>query len=471
MDLSAGIVTPDLFGGNLQLALDSPNVTTVEISRNISAVGIVVPAGKALRGRGGVITVPNGTYATPSGFTAAWCVRLSAGAVAENLTLAGNKANALNVIGIYAEGGSGITARRNTVSGFSLDGIRFRGATDFLIEGNSVVGCERSAIEAEIGARGRVRGNRVEDCRDGIKWWGGDGAVSDTIGISDLTIDANTVLNVGRTGQLAGGVWGSLGQRITVSNNVIVGANDVGIDFENCKDSSATGNIVKDCANAGLANFYGGDNIQFTGNTVTQGNGAPAYKGFGGKTASNINLSNNSLLTTGGIAVVTDGAGVIQNLQISGGTIRNTGAFPAVRLLESPRPSLTDVRITTENKVAVQIEGCDKYNIKGCSILTSAALGGAADTVGNSGGVRAVWRSVTYKGQLGTIQGCEIRGFTHSISDDNGGDYYSGLMTSGNRLSGDILHYATPAAGYRGYHDASNRNADNPTSGATENTL
>jgi hypothetical protein len=114
-----------------------------------------------------------------------------------------------------------------------------------------------------------VTSNRFDSYAHGIGWWGGDananGALSNIRKVYNLTISDNVVTNVN-----GGGIWGSMGQQVSVVGNSVQHCNDICIDFEGCLDCSCTGNNVYDGQNGALATYYTSINIVFSGNTVRQ---------------------------------------------------------------------------------------------------------------------------------------------------------------------------------------------------------
>lgn len=122
----------------------------------------------------------------------------------------------------------------------------------------------KSGVGSPIGFQ--VMGNRIVNTNQayghGIWWYGGDASSTSTIGISRGVVSGNIVTNV------MGGIWGALGQFITVHGNVVEGCSDVGIDFEGCQDCAASVNTVMDVLGGGLATLYNSKRITFTGNNV-----------------------------------------------------------------------------------------------------------------------------------------------------------------------------------------------------------
>lgn len=117
---------------------------------------------------------------------------------------------------------------------------------------------------------GVIAGNRITGHHQGIQWWGGnanpaaDGDAANERKCGRLNIADNIVIASGE-----GGIWGSMGDKITVTGNTVDGAGDLCIDLEGCTHSTVTGNTVNDGQNGGLATFYICTDILFKGNTVT----------------------------------------------------------------------------------------------------------------------------------------------------------------------------------------------------------
>lgn len=113
--------------------------------------------------------------------------------------------------------------------------------------------------------------NIITNSVHGISWWGGDsnpgrnGNTSNPRYAKMITITDNVIDTV-----LGGGIWGSMGDHVSVTGNVIKKCGDVGIDFEGCDNCTASGNVVSECTNGCLSTFFYARNITFTGNTVYQ---------------------------------------------------------------------------------------------------------------------------------------------------------------------------------------------------------
>ncbi|EPI9101744.1 NosD domain-containing protein [Salmonella enterica subsp. enterica serovar Newport] len=115
-----------------------------------------------------------------------------------------------------------------------------------------------------------VNGNRINGHKEGIQWWGGDansvagdGSIFNPRKCSDITITGNTVVDT------VGGIWGSMGQNVSVCGNTVRDCKDVCIDFEGCFDSTASGNTTSNATNGCLTAVFTNRNIIFANNTAS----------------------------------------------------------------------------------------------------------------------------------------------------------------------------------------------------------
>jgi polygalacturonase len=143
------------------------------------------------------------------------------------------------------------------------------------VTNNSAVGITASLTGGGIGAIALyyakncvVQGNTVRTHQHGIVWWGGDAnpatdaALNNTRKAYNFTVTGNVVDGIG-----GGGIWGAMGERIAISGNTVRNCTDVGIDFEGCFESCASGNTVVDCINGALVTYTFQKGISFVGNT------------------------------------------------------------------------------------------------------------------------------------------------------------------------------------------------------------
>ena len=108
----------------------------------------------------------------------------------------------------------------------------------------------------------------VEGYYHGLMFWGGDsnpnrdGDENNQRKTSHLTFKNNNLRDLRQ-----GGIWGSMGEYITIDTNILENGGDVGIDFEGCKSCVATNNSVKNFRHGGLATFFICNDILFKNNT------------------------------------------------------------------------------------------------------------------------------------------------------------------------------------------------------------
>jgi len=119
-----------------------------------------------------------------------------------------------------------------------------------------------------------ISGNKIDNFDHGVQWWGGDscvgkcvaggnGALTNERKVQNLVIDRNAVSNV------VGGIWGSMGQNIYVTNNTVTNCEDVCLDSEGGNSVTFSHNTVRDGTNGALATFWLNRDITFDDNTVT----------------------------------------------------------------------------------------------------------------------------------------------------------------------------------------------------------
>ncbi len=97
----------------------------------------------------------------------------------------------------------------------------------------------------------------------------GQGAVTNPRGARNLSFVGNTVTDVG-----AGAIWGSMGEGIVASGNIIERCGDVCLDSEGSNSVVFANNYVKDGANGAIATFFYNRDVLITGNTVVSSSAA-----------------------------------------------------------------------------------------------------------------------------------------------------------------------------------------------------
>src|SRR5262249_31976823 len=143
---------------------------------------------------------------------------------------------------------------------------------------------------------GHIMNNTISSCWHGIEWWGGDSAGTDPVGLSDLTINNNTVTSIAR-----GCIWGSNGTGVNISGNTVNGCGDAGIGLEGTFNSTVTNNLVSNAANGAITTFYGSSNDTISNNFIIQpGSTSPGWgMHFYGrdKVSSGLTVSGNTIHT------------------------------------------------------------------------------------------------------------------------------------------------------------------------------
>jgi hypothetical protein len=118
--------------------------------------------------------------------------------------------------------------------------------------------------------------NIIRGFAHGFQWWGGDanpqkgqGAVANERGARNLSFVNNTITDVG-----GAGIWGSMGEGIVASGNLIESCGDVCLDSEGSNSVVFSNNYVKDGANGAITTFFYNRDVLITGNTVVSSSAA-----------------------------------------------------------------------------------------------------------------------------------------------------------------------------------------------------
>lgn len=161
----------------------------------------------------------------------------------------------------------------------------------------------------------------------GVQWWGGDSNPArngDTINIRKSK--NGVVHNVDVKNIRGGGIWGSMGEDVTVSACSVSYCKDVGIDFEGCYNSKAVDNHVENCINGGLATFHYNKNILFDKNNVVQDNPGHAlariYNAAQRQDNGKVVFQNNTFTATKGIGFI-DQRGPSRHIEFLNNVLNN----------------------------------------------------------------------------------------------------------------------------------------------------
>jgi len=230
--------------------------------------GLVAPAGTTIEGCGARSTLK------PTANTLGNLLRLSDGCTLAHIRLCGFGAK---MRGIYASHADGIDVRDVTVEDFDGPAIDIDHVENMVVEGCAVTKAQRG-INITFSQEIAIRNNIVKDCTDhGMEFWGNWKWQKREA--SDLQFSGNRVTNGGR-----GAIWGSGAERVLMSQNIVNGAEDVGLDLEWCTDSVIEGNIVIGAKNAGIALFFACEQVVIAGNTIAYSDpgSGPAQPGVSG---------------------------------------------------------------------------------------------------------------------------------------------------------------------------------------------
>ena len=213
-------------------------------------------------------------------------------------------------------------------------------SNNIVIEGNECVGdgvtgrggISQSAIVITFAKNVRVANNDVTKYIHGIFWFGGNANSTGDFPDGEkperkckgITITGNTVHSVE-----FGGIWGSMGENVAVTGNTVIDCGDVGIDFEGCNYSTASGNTVENCTSAALCTVFENRGIVFSGNSCAQytaGNYMILISNFlHSDENQDVSFIGNSFVAHNGIsAIVSQG---VQHLVFEGNTLKNVYVY------------------------------------------------------------------------------------------------------------------------------------------------
>lgn len=214
---------------------------------------IVVPEGATLQGDGDASVLLSAPKASGA------FVTLNAKSRLLNLKLSGDNA-ARNAVQIGPS--RDLVIRGVTIEDFKGMAIETDHADDLTIQDCTISKVQR-ATNLQFSNRVRVLANSVSDCSEhGLQFWGNWKWEAQQS--ADLQFIGNYVRNGG-----GGGIWGAGAKRVVVANNVVDGAEDVGIDLEWCTDSTVSGNSVRNAKNGGISLFFSCRNVAITGNAIS----------------------------------------------------------------------------------------------------------------------------------------------------------------------------------------------------------
>lgn len=355
--------------------------------------------------------------------------------------------NSVNCQGIVGSNTSNVTVQGVYIHHLGKVGIGSYsvGSNSWRILYNRVTNCSEDGIVVEYTNDCLIHGNVVNTAQHGIRWWGGDSAVSNTLGIYGIRITDNICSDIA-----LGGIWGSLGGNIVVANNHVENCGDVGIDFEGCKDFTCVGNVAYECANGCYAVFFGSAGGTFSGNTANN----VTSNGSGFYATTNATYTNERLIITGntfrvkGMAIHADeSAGrSLSDSVISANHLLSSGGGSCVVLLENNKILIVDNHITTiGSSVGIQMQACLFCTVRGNQLF---GFNDPSVSPGTSGGIWLYMQSFTEPCRHNVIEQNRIDSYNYSIVDVCAAD----VTKSDNLIQHNRVNtiYRTAGATYSG---------------------
>ena len=177
-------------------------------------------------------------------------------------------------------------SRLINVTGCHTNNVRlgdFSSSSDIKVIGNTAISDRNDAPAGQAVNFTFTQGvlaseNIIRGFAHGFQWWGGDanpekgqGAAGNPRGAVNLTFIGNTISNVG-----GAGIWGSMGEAVVASGNIIENCGDVCLDSEGSNSVVFSNNYVKDGANGAISTFFYNRDVLITGNTVVSSSASKA---------------------------------------------------------------------------------------------------------------------------------------------------------------------------------------------------
>jgi hypothetical protein len=203
------------------------------------------------------------------------------------LFIAGNNISNLKVANLCAEASPQSNGyvlvdvsggREIEVTGCHTENVRLGGSTlsfDIKVIGNTAISARNDnatgvAVYFTFTQGAVASDNIIRGFAGGFQWWGGDadpqkgqGAVASERGARNLSFLGNRISDVG-----GAAIWGSMGEGIVASGNIIERCGDVCLDSEGSNSVVFSNNYVKDGANGAITTFFYNRDVLITGNTV-----------------------------------------------------------------------------------------------------------------------------------------------------------------------------------------------------------
>lgn len=387
---------------------------------------IFIPAGVLLKGNGATIMAKSKGVAN--------LITLRNNSEIREITIDGNGKNRLAGDIISSVNQKNITISNLVIKNFNSGrAISIINSNNFIVQNNTIKNIsgpsKYQAINITFSNYGNIINNEISGAMHGIQWWGGDSAQSTVIGMSNLTIRKNRIKNV------VGGIWGSLGSHITVSENEIENAADVGIDFEGCQDFIATKNFVTAAANGGIAIFFSSKRGIISKNSIIVKNTIGLNNGIWSTAAEHrdIFILDNSIInhTGKGQGIYIDTGAERFNI------LRNTLNGNGIYIHNSSEFNISENFISNG---AIILNGSSNNKVSSNNLMNKNTLTGNTPL---TAAIVIAWASKNYQAQHNLIIDNKIIGWKYSITDDCSGDHASFNNISNNLVSGILSHRGT----------------------------
>lgn len=358
--------------------------------------------------------------------------------------LDGNRRNRNTGVGIRAFDSDNIRIADVTISEIAEQGILLAGCAKISIINVKVNSCgakdvdQFQAINIVTSNYVNITGCSVDGAQHGIQWWGDESKGW----CKQIEINKNLVRNV-----KGGGIWGSKGESVSITNNSVSTCGDVGIDFESSKNSQASNNIVRNCKNYGLAVFFASKNITFFKNKIYQDTNFGHGIGLTGEGKSSAIIFSSNTVSVKGTSrcgLVTDGVDIATNVTIEKSTFTTTGkeGIP-IRILDNDNFNVVNnPSIRGAGAVGISLEGSSNSVVSGNKVTH---LGKDNNKFGVQGGIFIYYRSTNFPAKNNIVKSNVVSGYKTGINDDCWGDVNSNNLFE-NNITPNFAHRAANTA-------------------------
>jgi len=290
-------------------------------------------------------------------------------------------------------------------------GIEIHGTKDVELNGVTVRNFPAFGIDISNSDNVNVYNSTVSNANTGIQFWGGDSQYHAGTQVNNLSISGNTVFNIE-----TGGIWGSMGRNISLTNNNVTKCGDVGLDLEGCDDSQIRNNVVSDCTNGCISLFFGCHRIAIASNQVKTGNDQYGVRLFTSKwNHSDIEIDSNSIQANYSMAFLIEQR-TASNVRIKYNTVSGQSAQGLRSISNDSIQIVSNSFILSNCHHGIGNEGGSYWNI-----ISNTLHNTPNSNSGDQSSGLFIYKSPQQQPIKNVASGNVITGFTVAVSDNTGG--------------------------------------------------